>query len=104
VQVEAAAFTVTGTPCVTCERNLPLPALSARRIASSALRAITLVLGVAAPVALAADTARARTHEAAPVIDAATLQTQVQQLGYLGTLVPPIADVRVTVAEDDHGA
>lgn len=50
-----------------------MPALPARRIASSALCA-TLVLGVAAPVAPAADTARDRTREAAA--DAATLQAR----------------------------
>jgi hypothetical protein len=66
-----------------------MPALSARRIASSVLCA-TLALGVAAPAALAADTVRDRTSEEAPVADAATLQTQVQQLGSIGTVVPPV--------------
>ncbi|MFF7789346.1 hypothetical protein [Streptomyces sp. NPDC007991] len=66
-----------------------MPALSARRIASSALCA-TLALGVAAPAALAADTVRDRTSVEAPVADAATLQAQVQQLGYIGTVVSPV--------------
>ncbi|MFF8397273.1 hypothetical protein [Streptomyces sp. NPDC016172] len=79
-----------------------MPALSARRIASSALCA-TLVLGVAAPVALAADTARDRTHEAAPDIDAATLQTQVQQLGYLGAVVPPITELMDAALKVENG-
>ncbi|MDQ1045696.1 hypothetical protein [Streptomyces sp. V4I2] len=53
-------------------------AFSARRIATSALCA-TFLLGVTALGALAADTARDRTREVAPVSDAATLQSQVQQ-------------------------
>jgi hypothetical protein len=79
-----------------------MPALSARRIASSALCA-TFVLGVAAPVALAADTARDRTREAAPVADAATLQTQVQQLGHIGTVVPPVAELMDAALKAQNG-
>ncbi|GAB2743350.1 hypothetical protein [Streptomyces bullii] len=66
-----------------------MPAFSARRIATSALCA-TFLLGITAPAAVAADTARDRTRESAPASDAATLQSQVQQLGYIGAVVPPV--------------
>ncbi|WP_461075680.1 hypothetical protein [Streptomyces deserti] len=80
-----------------------MPALSAQRLASSALCA-TLALGVASPAALAADTTRDHTPEAAPVVDVATLQTQVQQLGYIGTVVPPVTALMDAALKAERGS
>lgn len=79
-----------------------MPAFSARRIASSALCA-ALVLGVTAPVALATDTARDRTQEAAPVTGAEALRSQVQQLNQLGTMVVPITQLMDAVLKAENG-
>ncbi|MFD8154152.1 hypothetical protein ACFV28_25835 [Streptomyces sp. NPDC059720] len=80
--------------------------LPARRIATTALCA-TLLLGVAGPAAMAADTApdreRARTATRAPVPDADATLEQVQALGGLGGVLTPVADLLTAVLEADGG-
>lgn len=71
-------------------------ALSARRIATSALCA-TFLIGVTAPTAMAADTARERTRESAPANDPATLQSQVQQLGAISSVVASVTELQNAV-------
>lgn len=79
-------------------------ALPARRIASSVLCA-TLLLGIAAPVAIAADgdSARGRTHAAAPVPGADALLAQVQALGDIGGVLAPVTDLLNAVLKADDG-
>ncbi|MBC9725138.1 hypothetical protein [Streptomyces sp. TRM68367] len=79
-----------------------MPAPSGRRIATSALCAAFL-LGVAAPTALADDAARDRARQAAPAPDAATLQRQVQQVGHIGAVVPPVTALVDAVLKADNG-
>ncbi|GAA2661624.1 hypothetical protein [Streptomyces vastus] len=69
---------------------------SARRIATTALCA-TFLIGVTAPTAMAADTARESTRESAPANDAATLQSQVQQLGTVSSVVAPVTELQNAV-------
>ncbi|MFD4522444.1 hypothetical protein ACFWP7_00600 [Streptomyces sp. NPDC058470] len=80
-------------------------ALPARRIASSALCA-TLLLGIAAPVAVAADSdsARGRTSAAAaPVPGADALLAQVQSLADIGGVLKPVTDLLDAVLKADNG-
>ncbi|MFF6995126.1 hypothetical protein ACFY93_09230 [Streptomyces sp. NPDC008313] len=81
-----------------------MPALPARRIASSALCA-TFLLGIAAPVAIAADSdsARGRTHAAAPVPGADALMAQVQSLADAGGVLIPVSDLLSAVLKADDG-
>ncbi|HEY8981905.1 MAG TPA: hypothetical protein VIU15_20255, partial [Streptomyces sp.] len=80
--------------------------LSVRRIASTALCA-SLVLGVAAPTALAADgTARERGAAAAQAplpVDAGALLAQTKSLGDLGALLTPVADLLDSVLKAPDG-
>ncbi|MFJ4831700.1 hypothetical protein ACIP79_17520 [Streptomyces sp. NPDC088747] len=80
-------------------------ALPARRIACSALCA-TLLLGIAAPAAMAADGDRARGHSsavAAPVPGADTLLAQVQSLADIGTVLTPVTDLLNAALKADNG-
>ncbi|MFJ2826931.1 hypothetical protein ACIPC1_04885 [Streptomyces sp. NPDC087263] len=80
-------------------------ALPARRIASSALCA-TLLLGIAAPAAVAADSdsARGRTSAAAaPVPGADALLAQVQSLADIGGVLKPVTDLLDAVLKADNG-
>ncbi|MDW4909602.1 hypothetical protein RB628_30750, partial [Streptomyces sp. ADMS] len=81
-------------------------ALPARRIASTALCA-TLLLGIGAPAALAADSdaARERGHAAsqAPVPNADALLAQVKSLGDLGGVLKPVSDLLTAVLNADNG-
>ncbi|MFE9765462.1 hypothetical protein ACFYPC_13175 [Streptomyces sp. NPDC005808] len=80
-------------------------ALPARRIASSALCA-TLLLGIAAPAAVAADSdsARGRTSAvAAPVPGADALLAQVQSLADIGGVLTPVTDLLNAVLKADNG-
>ncbi|WP_327695026.1 hypothetical protein [Streptomyces sp. NBC_00459] len=81
-------------------------ALPARRIASTALCA-TLLLGIGAPAALAADgdAARERGHAAsrAPVPNADALLAQVKSLGDLGGVLKPVTDLLAAVQKADNG-
>lgn len=81
-------------------------ALPARRIASTALCA-TLLLGIGAQTALAADgdAARERGHAAsqAPVPNADALLAQVKSLGDLGGVVKPVTDLTNAVLKADNG-
>lgn len=81
-------------------------ALPARRIASTALCA-TLLLGIGAQTALAADgdSARERGHAAsqAPVPNADALLAQVKSLGDLGGVVKPVTDLTNAVLKADNG-
>ncbi|MEH0633782.1 MULTISPECIES: hypothetical protein [Streptomyces] len=78
--------------------------LPARRLAVSALCA-TLLLGVTAPAALAADveSARERARSAAPVPGADALQDQLKGLGDLGGVLKPVTDLLDAVLEADNG-
>ncbi|WP_327743848.1 hypothetical protein OHO28_18505 [Streptomyces europaeiscabiei] len=84
--------------------------LPARRLAVSALCA-TLLLGVSAPAALAADveSARDRARSAAPVpvpvpgADAEALQAQLKGLGDLGGVLKPVTDLLDAVLKADNG-
>ncbi|MFF4903558.1 hypothetical protein [Streptomyces sp. NPDC001260] len=81
-----------------------LPAL---RIASCALCAALLV-GIAAPAALAADGASARERRVqaaahAPVPGADALLTPVKSLGDLGTVLTPVTDLLNAVLKADNG-
>ncbi|MER6786883.1 hypothetical protein ABT330_20085 [Streptomyces sp. NPDC000658] len=82
-------------------RGLPV-----RRIASTALCA-SLVLGLAAPAALAADggTARERVAAAsdAPVPGVAALLAQGKGLGDLSTVLAPVTQTLTTVLKADDG-
>ncbi|MER7574358.1 hypothetical protein [Streptomyces sp. NPDC126514] len=80
-------------------------ALPARRIASSALCA-TLLLGIAGPVAMAADdSAHERTHAAshAPVPGAEALLGQVESLSDVGGVLTPVTDLLNNVLKADDG-
>ncbi|MFE0676006.1 hypothetical protein [Streptomyces sp. NPDC058867] len=80
-------------------------ALPARRIAVSALCA-TLLLGIAGPVATAADdSARERTHAAsrAPVPGADALLAQTEALGDLGGVLTPVTDLLEAALKADNG-
>ncbi|GAA3915466.1 hypothetical protein GCM10023084_78600 [Streptomyces lacrimifluminis] len=83
-----------------------MPALPARRIASTALCA-TFLLGIGAPAALAADgdAARERGHVAsqAPVPNADALLAQVKSLGDLGGVLKPVTDLLAAVLKADNG-
>ncbi|MFD5077998.1 hypothetical protein [Streptomyces sp. NPDC058371] len=79
-------------------------ALSARRLASSALCA-TLLAGIAAPAAMAADSdsARGRTASAAPVPGADGLLVQVTALAGVGSVLTPVTDLLSAVLKADNG-
>ncbi|WP_435225826.1 hypothetical protein [Streptomyces sp. Tue6028] len=80
-------------------------ALPARRIASTALSA-TLLLGIAAPAAIAADgdSSRGTSHAAAaPVPGADALLAQVQSLADIGGVLSPVTDLLNTVLKADNG-
>ncbi|WP_406330389.1 hypothetical protein [Streptomyces sp. NBC_00203] len=81
-----------------------MPALPARRIASSALCA-TLLLGIAAPASIAADSAsaRGRTHAAAPVPGADALLAQVQTLADIGGVLTPVTELLTAALKADNG-
>lgn len=78
--------------------------LSARRIASTALCA-TLLVGIAGPAAVAADSAPERTHAVsrAPVPGADALLAQVKSLGDLGGVLAPVAALLNSVLKADNG-
>jgi len=78
--------------------------LSARRIASSALCAI-LMVGIAGPTAVAADSARERIHteSRAPVPGADALLAQVKSLGDLGSVLAPVTALLNAVLKADNG-
>ncbi|MFF7276776.1 hypothetical protein [Streptomyces griseorubiginosus] len=80
--------------------------LSVRRIASSALCG-ALLLGLAGPAAVAAETqpARDRVQAAsqAPVPGADGLLAQVQSLGNLGAVLTPVTDLLNAVLKADNG-
>ncbi|MFD9432862.1 hypothetical protein [Streptomyces sp. NPDC060002] len=82
-------------------RGLPV-----RHIASTALCA-TLVLGITAPAAMAADGTAARERNAAaskaPVAGTDALLAQAQGLGELGTVLTPVANLLNTVLKADDG-
>ncbi|MFE4969649.1 hypothetical protein [Streptomyces sp. NPDC056660] len=79
-------------------------ALPARRLASTALCAV-LLAGITGPAAVAADSARERTHamSQAPVPGADALLAQVKSLGNLGTVLKPVTDLLNTVLAADNG-
>ncbi|MFF4500014.1 hypothetical protein [Streptomyces sp. NPDC001401] len=79
-------------------------ALPARRIASTVLCAALLV-GIAAPAAVAAESARERTHASsrAPVPGADELLAQVKSLGDLGGVLTPVAKLLNAVLKADSG-
>lgn len=76
-------------------------ALSVRRIATSAICA-TFLLGVTAPTAMAADTARERTRESAPASDPAALQSQVKQLATISSVVAPVTELQDAVLKAEN--
>jgi len=78
--------------------------LPARRLASVALCAALLV-GIAAPAAVAADSAReyARTSSRGPVPGADQLLPQVKKLGDLGSVLTPVARLLNAVLKADGG-
>src|SRR4051794_35163090 len=78
--------------------------LPVRRLASSALCA-SLLLGIAAPAAMAADSdsTRGRTHAAAPVPGADALLAQVKTLGDIGGVLTPVTDLLNAVLKADSG-
>ncbi|GGT40770.1 hypothetical protein [Streptomyces chromofuscus] len=73
-----------------------------RRIASSALCA-TFLLGIAAPAAVAADHASARSRASTPVPGADELLLQLEYLDNLDTALTPVTDVLDTVLTDEDG-
>ncbi|MFJ1974857.1 hypothetical protein ACIO93_40225 [Streptomyces sp. NPDC087903] len=81
-------------------------ALPARRIASTALCA-TLLLAIAAPAALAAESHPDREHTLAashqPVADAEALVAQVKSLGDLADVLAPVTDLLNAVLKSDSG-
>lgn len=79
-------------------------ALPARRIASTALCAALLV-GIAAPAAVAADPAGERTDTASrtPVPGADTRLGQVRSLSDLGRVLTPVTDLLSSVLKADNG-
>ncbi|MFF4588657.1 hypothetical protein [Streptomyces sp. NPDC001388] len=81
--------------------------LPARRIASTVLCS-GLLLGLAAPAAVAADAARERTATThrAPVPGADALRAQVRgmgEMGEMGTVFTPVADLLDTVLRAENG-
>ncbi|MGW1538934.1 hypothetical protein ACWCPM_01330 [Streptomyces sp. NPDC002309] len=76
--------------------------LPARRIASSALSA-ALVLGIAAPVALAADHDSARSRTSTPVPGAEELLPEIEYLAGLDTAFTPVADLLDSVLTAEGG-
>ena len=80
--------------------------LSVRRIASSALCG-ALLLGLAGPAAVAAETRSAResvrSASGAPVPGADGLLAQVQSLGDLGAVLTPVTDLLNAVLKADDG-
>jgi hypothetical protein len=79
-----------------------MPAFPARRLASSALCA-ALLLGVTAPAALAADVARERTQEAAPLPNTEALRGQVKQLNELSAVTTPVTALVNAAVNADNG-
>ncbi|MES5820999.1 hypothetical protein [Streptomyces sp. RG80] len=81
-------------------------ALSARRLASAAISA-TLLIGIAAPAAVAVDheskRERALAAVKAPVPGADALLAQVKTLGNLGAVLKPVTDVLNTVLNAGEG-
>ncbi|MDX2740861.1 hypothetical protein PV400_36970, partial [Streptomyces caniscabiei] len=80
-------------------------ALPARRLAVPALCA-TLLLGVTAPAALAADVESTRDRArsaAAPVPGADALLTQLKGLGDLGGVLKPVTDLLDAALKADNG-
>ncbi|MGW2567097.1 hypothetical protein [Streptomyces sp. NPDC001537] len=79
-------------------------ALPARRIASVALSAALLV-GIAAPAAVAAGSARerARTSSLGPVPGADELIPQIKKLGDIGGVLTPVARLLSAVLKADGG-
>ena len=80
-------------------------ALPARRLAVPALCA-TLLLGVTAPAALAADAGPTRDRArsaSAPVPGADALLTQLKGLGDLGGVLKPVTDLLDAVLKADNG-
>ncbi|MFF4654915.1 hypothetical protein [Streptomyces sp. NPDC001381] len=77
--------------------------LPARRIASTVLCS-GLLLGLAAPAAVAADAARERTATThrAPVPGADALRAQVRGMGEMGTVFTPVADLLDTVLRAEN--
>ncbi|WP_320779158.1 hypothetical protein [Streptomyces sp. CRN 30] len=77
--------------------------LPARRIAASALSA-GLLLGISAPVAMAADDpARESATSQAPLANADALRDQAKDLGLIGAVVAPVADLLDAVVGADSG-
>ncbi|MEU0406793.1 hypothetical protein ABZ307_03075 [Streptomyces griseorubiginosus] len=80
--------------------------LSVRRIASSALCG-ALLLGLAGPAAVAAETRsahdRVQAASGAPVPGADGLLAQVQSLGNLGAVLTPVTDLLNAVLKADNG-
>ncbi|MCD9872256.1 hypothetical protein [Streptomyces guryensis] len=78
--------------------------LPARRIASVAL-CVSLLVGIAAPAAVAADSARERTRTSSrsPVPGADELLAQVKKLGDLGGVLTPVARLLNAVLKADGG-
>ncbi|MEU4653628.1 hypothetical protein AB0G32_06745 [Streptomyces sp. NPDC023723] len=78
--------------------------LPARRLAASALCA-GLALGVSAPVAMAADgdSVRERATSQAPLPNADELRDQAKDLGLLGSVLTPVADLLDAVIKADSG-
>ena len=93
---------VDASPYALPVKGTSMPVLSVRRIASSALCA-TLLLGVTAPAALADDTARDRTHEAAPLPNAEALRGQVKQLNDLSAMTTQVTALVDAAAQADNG-
>ncbi|MEU6802301.1 hypothetical protein [Streptomyces neyagawaensis] len=93
-----------------------MPALPARRLATSALCA-ALLLGVSAPAATADDAGSARdrarsdagparhdrARSVAPVPEADALLAQVKQFGDLGGVLKPVTDLLNAVLKAEHG-
>lgn len=78
--------------------------LSTRRIASTALCA-ALLTAITGPVAVAADSARGRSHAAshAPASGADALLARVETSGKLGRALPPVTDLLNTALTADNG-
>ncbi|MFF4830574.1 hypothetical protein [Streptomyces sp. NPDC001315] len=80
-------------------------ALPVRRIASSALCAALLV-GIAGPAAMAADSSRERSHAAlpdAPLLGSHALRAQVGKLNAFGDELTPVTDLLNAALKADNG-
>ncbi|MEU8788863.1 hypothetical protein [Streptomyces sp. NPDC048643] len=79
-------------------------ALPARRIATSALCA-TLLIGIAAPASMAADSVlpRGHSHAAAPVPGADALLAQTKTLGDIGGVLAPVTALVDAALKADNG-